>query len=75
MDLVIEQGLLARQAGPPVVIAARTAQHYVKLYKDGKEKRLPGVVRAKSGELGKKLEPRHTAFLIDFCQDNTAAVL
>ncbi|OBZ84621.1 hypothetical protein A0J61_07328, partial [Choanephora cucurbitarum] len=41
LDLVIEQGMSVRQAGLSVGIAVRTAQHYVKLYKDDEEKRLP----------------------------------
>ncbi|KAI8378880.1 hypothetical protein EDC96DRAFT_592445, partial [Choanephora cucurbitarum] len=76
LDLVIEQGMSARQAGLSVGIAVRTAQHYVKLYKDDEEKRLPGVVRAKKGGVSKKLNAQHTSFLIDFYEKkNAAAVL
>jgi hypothetical protein len=53
----------------------RAAQHYVKLYKDDNEKRLPGVQRANKGGMRKKLETEHTAFLIDFYQKNASAVL
>ncbi|KAI8350885.1 hypothetical protein EDC96DRAFT_519013 [Choanephora cucurbitarum] len=47
LDLVIEQGMSARQAGLYVGIAVRTAQHYVMLYKDDEKKRLPGALREK----------------------------
>ncbi|KAI9337651.1 hypothetical protein BD770DRAFT_415580 [Pilaira anomala] len=40
LDLVIEQGMSARQAGLTVGIVVTTAQHYVKQYKDDDEKRL-----------------------------------
>jgi hypothetical protein len=32
LDLVIEQGMSARQAGLTMWIVVRTAQHYVKMY-------------------------------------------
>ncbi|EIE76715.1 hypothetical protein RO3G_01419 [Rhizopus delemar RA 99-880] len=41
-DLVIEEGLSARKAGAVVGIAERTAQNYVKTYREDDEKRLPG---------------------------------
>lgn len=42
LDLVIKQGMSAIQAGLAVGIVVRTAQHYVKTYKNDEEKRLPG---------------------------------
>ncbi|EIE90783.1 hypothetical protein RO3G_15494 [Rhizopus delemar RA 99-880] len=41
LDLVIEEGLFARKAGAIVGIVERTAQNYVKTYKEDDEKRLP----------------------------------
>lgn len=41
-ELVIELGMSARKAGAIIGIKERTAQHYVKLYKDDDKQRLPG---------------------------------
>ncbi|KAG2208189.1 hypothetical protein INT45_001260, partial [Circinella minor] len=76
LDLVIEEGISARQAGLAVGIVVRTAQHYVKTYRDDEEKRLPGTKKAsRLGGNNRKLEPRHTDFLCRYYNNNTAAVL
>ncbi|OBZ80913.1 hypothetical protein A0J61_11038 [Choanephora cucurbitarum] len=75
LDLVIKQGMSARQASLSVGIVVRTAQHYVELCKDDEEKRLPGVVRANKGGVSKKLTSKHTALLNDMYEKNATAVL
>lgn len=76
LDLVIEEGKSARQAGLTVGIVVRTAQHYVKTYKDDEEKRLPGAKKAsRLGGNHRKLEPKHTDFLCQYYDSNAAAVL
>jgi transposase len=76
LDLVIEQGMSARQAGLTVGIVVRTAQHYVKTYKDDEEKRLPGTKKvSRLGGNNRKLEPKHTDFLCQYYDTAAAAVL
>ncbi|CEI92303.1 hypothetical protein RMCBS344292_06568 [Rhizopus microsporus] len=65
LDLVIEGGLSARKAGMMVGIVERTAQHYVKLYRDDEEKRLPGLRKPRI-KWHMKLEPQHTDFSLHF---------
>ena len=48
LDLVIKHGLSARKAGFIIGIVERTAKHYIKQYKDDKEKRLPDKKKASS---------------------------
>ncbi|KAI9265642.1 hypothetical protein BY458DRAFT_221928 [Sporodiniella umbellata] len=74
LDLVIEGGLSARKAGMMVGIVERTAQHYVKLYRDDEEKRLPGLRKPRI-KWHMKLEPQHTDFLCTFYGENPEAVL
>ncbi|KAI9326006.1 hypothetical protein BD770DRAFT_302678, partial [Pilaira anomala] len=74
LDLVIEQGMSARQAGFTVGIVVRTAQNYVKQYKDDEQKRLPGEKKLRHGH-SKKLNSHHTDFLCEFYVKNAAAVL
>ncbi|KAI7857340.1 hypothetical protein BDC45DRAFT_578762 [Circinella umbellata] len=76
LDLVIEEGVSARQAGLAVGIVMRTAQHYVKTYRDDEEKRLPGIKKAsRLRGNNRKLEPKHTDFLCRYYDNNAAAVL
>lgn len=76
LDLVIERGISARQAGLAVGIVVRTAQHYVKLYKDDEEKRLPGARKlTRVGGNNRKLEPKHTDFLCNYFDTSATAVL
>ncbi|KAI9358466.1 hypothetical protein BD770DRAFT_472330 [Pilaira anomala] len=76
LDLVIEQGMSARQAGLTVGIVVRTAQHYVKQYKDDDEKRLPGFKNpARSGGNNRKLDAKHTDFLCNYYDGKPTAVL
>jgi hypothetical protein len=66
----------ARQAGLTVGIVVRTAQHYVKTYKDDEEKRLPGTKKvSRLGRNNRKLEPKHTDFLCQYYDTAAAAVL
>lgn len=74
LDLVIEGGLSARKAGMMVGIVERTAQHYVKFYRDDEEKRLPGLRKPRI-KWHMKLEPQHTDFLCTFYGENPEAVL
>ncbi|PHZ17389.1 uncharacterized protein RHIMIDRAFT_243465 [Rhizopus microsporus ATCC 52813] len=74
LDLVIEGGLSARKAGMIVGIVERTAQHYVKLYRDDEKKCLPGL-RKPQIKCHMKLEPQHTDFLCTFYGENLEAVL
>ncbi|KAG0745035.1 hypothetical protein G6F57_008549 [Rhizopus arrhizus] len=74
LDLVVEGGLSARKAGMMVGIVERTAQHYVKLYRDDEEKRLPGTRKPRI-KCHMKLEPQHTDFLCTFYGENPEAVL
>ncbi|KAI8380148.1 hypothetical protein BD560DRAFT_388718 [Blakeslea trispora] len=46
-------------------------QHYIKVYKDHEEKRLPGAVRAKKDGVSKKLTSQHTTFLVDLYNKKT----
>lgn len=57
-----------------VGIVERTAQHYVKLYRDDEEKRLPGTRKPRT-KWQIKLDPRHTDFLCDFYVKNPEVVL
>ncbi|KAI8885049.1 hypothetical protein K501DRAFT_284506 [Backusella circina FSU 941] len=76
LDLVIEEGISARQAGLTIGIVVRTAQHYVKTYRNDEEKRLPGTKKAsRLGGNDRKLEPKHTDFLCQYYDNNAAAVL
>ncbi|GAA5815200.1 hypothetical protein MFLAVUS_008706 [Mucor flavus] len=74
LDLVIETGISARKAGMMVSIVERTAQHYVKLYRDDEEKRLPGSRKLRT-KWYTKLELRHTNFLCDLYEKKPEAVL
>ncbi|KAG1145251.1 hypothetical protein G6F37_008097 [Rhizopus arrhizus] len=74
LDLVIEGGLSARKAGMMVGIVERTAQHYVKLYRDDEEKYLPGLRKPRI-KCHMKLEPQVTDFLCTFYGQNPEAVL
>ncbi|KAG1155395.1 hypothetical protein G6F36_014396 [Rhizopus arrhizus] len=74
LDLVIEEGLSARKAGAIVGIVERTAQNYVKTYKEDDEKRLPGG-RKQRVSWERKLQPHHTNFLCVFYEKNPQAVL
>ncbi|KAG1060993.1 hypothetical protein G6F41_012506 [Rhizopus arrhizus] len=73
-DLVIEEGLSARKAGAIVGIVERTAQNYVKTYKEDEEKRLPDG-RKQRVRWERKLQPHHTNFLCMFYEKNLQAVL
>ncbi|KAG1055662.1 hypothetical protein G6F43_002405 [Rhizopus delemar] len=73
-DLVIEEGLSARKAGAVVGIAERTAQNYVKTYREDDEKRLPGG-RKQRVSWERKLQSHHTNFLCVFYEKNPQAVL
>jgi hypothetical protein len=74
LDLVIETGISARKARMMVGIVERTAQHYVKLYRDDEEKRLPGSRKLRT-KWYTKLELRHTDFLCDLYEKIPEAVL
>ncbi|CEJ00962.1 hypothetical protein RMCBS344292_18454 [Rhizopus microsporus] len=74
LDPVIEQGLSARKAGAIVGIVERTAQHYVKTYREDDEKRLPGG-RKQRVSWERKLGPHHTDFLCEFYGKTPQAVL
>lgn len=74
LDLVIEQGLSARKAGAIVGVVERTAQHYVKTYREDDEKRLPGG-RKQRVSWERKLGPHHTDFLCEFYGKTPQAVL
>ncbi|KAG1138552.1 hypothetical protein G6F37_010405 [Rhizopus arrhizus] len=74
LDLVIEEGLSARKAGAIVGIVERTAQNYVKTYKEDEEKRLLGG-RKQRVSWERKLQPHHTNFLCMFYEKNPQAVL
>ncbi|KAG1417628.1 hypothetical protein G6F58_005424 [Rhizopus delemar] len=74
LDLVIEEGLSARKAGAIVGIVERTAQNYVKTYKEDEEKRLLGG-RKQRVSWERKLQPQHTNFLCMFYEKNPQAVL
>lgn len=43
LDLVLWQGMTASKAGILTGIVVRTAQHYVKTYREDQQKRLPGI--------------------------------
>ena len=76
LNLVIEEGISIRQADLAVGIVMRTAQHYVKTYRDNEEKRLPGTKKAsRLGGNNRKFEPKHTDFLCCYYDNNAAAVL
>ncbi|KAI9365687.1 hypothetical protein BD770DRAFT_377069 [Pilaira anomala] len=76
LDLVIEQGMSARKAGISVGIVVRTAQRYVKQYKDDEEKSLPGTKKpTRSGGNNRKLDVSHTDFLCNYYDTNPTAVL
>ncbi|KAG1451671.1 hypothetical protein G6F46_008315 [Rhizopus delemar] len=73
LDLVIKHGLSARKAEFIVGIFERTAQHYVKQYKDNTEKRLSGQIK-RTQRVG-KFEPCHIEFLCSFFAKRPEAVL
>ncbi|KAG1041488.1 hypothetical protein G6F43_012090 [Rhizopus delemar] len=73
LDLVIEQGLSTCKAGLIVGTVERTAQHYVKQYKDDEENSFPGQ-RKRTQRIG-KLEPCHTEFLCSFFVKRPEALL
>ncbi|CEP14887.1 hypothetical protein [Parasitella parasitica] len=66
LDLAIFSGLSARKAGILTGIVARTAQHYVRQYRLKED---PGSSN------NRKLKEEHTAFLMDFFDNNPSAVL
>lgn len=54
----------------------RTAQHYVKSYKDDEEKRLPSTKKlSRLKGNGRKLEAKHTDFLCNYYDTAATAVL
>ncbi|KAG1380737.1 hypothetical protein G6F61_003782 [Rhizopus arrhizus] len=57
-----------------VSIVERTAQHYVKLYRDDEEKRLPGIGKPRD-KWQVKLKSCHTGLLCDFYGKKLEAVL
>ncbi|KAI9473379.1 hypothetical protein BDB00DRAFT_738318, partial [Zychaea mexicana] len=76
LDLAIFSGLSARKAGILTGIVVRTAQHYVRQYRLKED---PGwLVGMKKNSLrgnNRKLKEEHTAFLMDFFDNNQSAVL
>ncbi|KAJ1732728.1 hypothetical protein LPJ61_001917, partial [Coemansia biformis] len=74
-DLVIEEGRTAKKAVLAVGINVRTAQNYVKMYRDDEQGRLPGAAhRPRTGCRG-ELNSAHTQFLTAFIEKNPATVL
>ncbi|KAJ1991958.1 hypothetical protein EDC05_003112 [Coemansia umbellata] len=74
-DLVIEEGPSAKEAALMAGINVRTAQNYVKTYRDDEQKRLPGIERKpRKGCLG-KLNETHTRFLTQLVNQKPTAVL
>ncbi|KAG1047050.1 hypothetical protein G6F43_010485 [Rhizopus delemar] len=63
-----------KKAGSAVGIVERTAQNYVKTYKEDDEKRLPGG-RKQRVSWERKLQPHHTNFLCVFYEKNPQIVL
>ncbi|KAG0742898.1 hypothetical protein G6F29_011149 [Rhizopus arrhizus] len=61
LDLVIEEGLSARKAGAIVGIIERTAQNYVKTYKEDEEKRLSGGRKQRRNPTNYIIRPSQTS--------------
>ena len=74
LNHVIEGGLSARKTGMMIGIVERTTQHYVKLYRDDEEKRLPGL-RKPLIKCHMKFDPQHTDFLCTLYGENPETVL
>ncbi|CAO3682597.1 unnamed protein product [Rhizopus stolonifer] len=74
LSLSLMEGFKARKAETMVGIVERTAQHYVKLYRDDEEKRLPGLRKSRI-KWHMKLEPQHTNFLCTFYGEKPEAIL
>jgi hypothetical protein len=60
LDLVLWQGMTAGKAGIIIGIVVRTAQHYVKTYREIQQKRLLGIKNSFKGGNNRKLTPEHT---------------
>ncbi|KAI9502136.1 hypothetical protein BX070DRAFT_178703, partial [Coemansia spiralis] len=74
-DLVIEEGRSAKEAALMAGINVRTAQHYVKTYRDDEQKRLPGIERKPRNGRPRKLNETHTRFCTQLVNQNPTAVL
>lgn len=76
LDLAIFSGLSARKAGILTGIVVRTAQHYVRQCRLKEDPGwLPGMKMSFLGGNNRKLKEEHTAFLMDFFDNNPSAVL
>ncbi|KAG1098393.1 hypothetical protein G6F42_017998 [Rhizopus arrhizus] len=76
LDLAVFSGLSARKAGILAGIVVRTAQHYVRQYRLKEDPGwLPGMRMNSLGGNNRKLKEEHTAFLMDFFDNNPSAVL
>jgi transposase len=69
------EGISARKAGIITGIVVRTAQHYVKQFRDDNQKQLPGIKCSFKGGNNRKLNEAHTKFLIEYFDNNPTAVL
>lgn len=58
-DLVIEEGKTAKEAALITGINVRTAQNYIKMYKNDEERRLPGIQRKSRAGCPAKLNDAH----------------
>ncbi|KAJ2557933.1 hypothetical protein EV175_001057 [Coemansia sp. RSA 1933] len=74
-DLVIEEGRTAKEAALMTGINVRTAQNYVKTYREDEQGRLPGVERKPGSGRPAKLNEEHSQFLAQFVNNNPTAVL